>query len=317
MSLLFRAWLCSLLMVLQGCSFDDGRPLKIATNLWPGYEPLYLAQNIGAYGGEAEVIQLASATEVMRALRHGSIDGAGLTMDETLTLMSQGTDLVVLLALDFSRGGDAILGMPNSGVFSLRGKRVGVENTAVGSLVLSEALIQGQVELDEIDVVNISADQHESALLNGKVDFVVTFEPAKSRLLGAGARVLFDTTQAPELVVDVLVVRRDGFKKRRQAVISLLRGYYNARAYMNTNRSESMGFFSKRLKLDEEQIQESFAGLHLPTLQENMDWFSGEPSAYEHNIHNTMAILRQRKIVTNEFKLVVYSDATWLQEVAR
>lgn len=299
-----------------GCSLDDGRPLKIATNLWPGYEPLYLAQYIGAYDQRVDVIQLASATEVMRALRHSNIDGAALTMDEALTVMSQRTELVVLLALDFSQGADAIVGFPQEGgELGLKGKRVGVENTALGAMVLSEALIQNGLTVTDIEITNVSFDMHERAIANGDVDLVVTFEPAKSRLMEKGARVLFDTTMAPQLVVDVLVVKRSVFNNQRKDVTRLLNGYFAARSYMISNRSESMTFFSKRLGLSMEQTKKAFAGVHLPTLQENIDWFSGEPSSYEKSIRSIVSVLQGRDILSSDFKLVVYGDAHWLQEV--
>lgn len=305
------------LFLVSGCSVDDGRPLKIATTLWPGYEPLYLAQYISAYRERVDIIQLASATEVMRALRHGNIDGAALTLDEVVTLMAEGTELVVLLALDFSRGGDAVLTFPNDNeVLALKGRRVGVENTALGAMVLSEALINAGLTVQDIEIVNVSVDRHVEALISGKVDVVVTFEPFKTRLLKEGARVVFDTTQAPELVVDVLVVKKSVFDGQGDDVKALLAGYISARQYMVSNRSESLNFMSKRLQLDVAQTRKVFEGMHLPSLQENIEWFEGDSSAYEKSIELTARVLQDRNLLDSDFKLVVYGNADMLREAA-
>ena len=171
-----------ILILVMGCSVDDGRPLRVATNLWPGYEPLYLAQYLGAFDKEVEVIQLSSATEVMRALAQGNLDVAALTLDEVISLMASGSDLELILVLDYSRGGDAIVTLQQD-VESLNGLRVGLEKTALGAIVLTEALTQQGIPADRVKPVNVSPDEHENALRNGLVDAVVTFEVCNSLFL--------------------------------------------------------------------------------------------------------------------------------------
>ena len=315
--LLIRITLCSfLLVVLAGCSVEDGRPLKIGSNLWLGYEPLYLAQYIGAYQSRVDLVQLASATEVMRALRYGNIHAAALTLDEALSLMSEDVELVVLLALDFSDGADVLMALDDKvEAFRLQGKRIGVESTALGALILSEALEQQGLTIEDIEIENLSMDTLEQALLDQRVDAVVTFEPMKTRLLEKGARVVFDTSQAPGLVVDVLVVRRKQFDQRRKDIIQLINGYFAAREYMVTDREEALKFFSKRLGLDVNQVQSALDAVHLPSLQENIQWFAGSPSEFEQRLRSLSALLSERQLIEQDTPLVIYSDASWLQEV--
>ena len=192
------AWVLCLSLV--SCSSNDNRPLKVATNLWPGYEPLYLAQYLGVFHQDIEVIQLSSATEVMPAMAHGNLDAAALTLDEVISLRAGGLDIEPILVLDYSRGGDAIVTLQPKRD-SLVGMRVGVENTALGAIVLSEALNQAGLTFDDVVIINVSPDEHEKALLQEKLDAVVTFEPVRTRLLRQGAKVLFDTRQAPDLTI--------------------------------------------------------------------------------------------------------------------
>lgn len=283
-------------LVLMGCAFEHSRPLKVATNLWPGYEPLYLAQYLGTYGKSVGIIQLASATEVMRAMAHGNVDAAAISLDEAILLMAKGMDLVVLMALDHSRGGHAVVASAGT-QGGLEGLRIGVENTAQGAVVLSEALSQAGLQFSDIKLVSLSPDEHEDAFLQGQVDAVVTTEPVKTRLLSKGGRVLFDTSQAPELVVNVLVARQASLRAYPKQYETLIAGYREARVFMLSHRSEAEVFFCKRLQLDEEQLRRAFSGIYLPSEQDNLNWLSGNPSPYTESFHRVLDIMKARNLV--------------------
>ncbi len=56
-------------------------PLTFATNHWLGYEPLYVAKDIGIVdASQLQIVAISSITDVFRAISHGAIDGAALTM---------------------------------------------------------------------------------------------------------------------------------------------------------------------------------------------------------------------------------------------
>ena len=302
-----------LLILTLGCQVDDGRPLRVATNLWPGYEPLYLAQYLGVFGKNVEVIQLSSATEVMRAMAHGNLDVAALTLDEVISLMAQGVELEPILVMDYSRGGDAVVTL-NDQVESLLGLRVGVENTALGAIVLTEALQQQGIATADIEVVSVSPDDHERVLSDGVVDAVVTFEPRLTRLLAMGGKVLFDTRQAPELVVDVLVARKESVASQPRKFKHLVEGYFEARKYMVSHHSESEVFFSKRLKLDKKQLQQAFQGLYLPTLEDNKNWFTGQPSPYQKSFRRVLDVMLSHELVDGNPQ--AENPPAWLLEVS-
>jgi len=38
-----------ILSVLFACSAEQESPLRVGTNIWPGYEPFYLARELGYY----------------------------------------------------------------------------------------------------------------------------------------------------------------------------------------------------------------------------------------------------------------------------
>lgn len=107
--------LCLLLIpfLVTACLSPPPSPVKLGTNLWPGYEPLYLAREQGYLSGDSvALVELLSASEVMRAYRNGAIDAAALTLDEVISLREAGLRPVIVQVADISNGADVILARP-------------------------------------------------------------------------------------------------------------------------------------------------------------------------------------------------------------
>ena len=311
-----KVWLWLWIVLLAGCQEPPLRALKVATNQWIGYEPLYLARYIGAFEQNVDVIQLPSATDVMRALRNGNVDVAATTLDEALLLASQGEQLVVLMAFDFSNGADVVLARPPiASLEEIKGKRVGVENTGLGAVMLSAALTHVGYNAEDVTLVNLSVDQHEAAYTNNEVDVVVTFEPVATKLRQAGANVLFDSSAVPDLIVDVLVARRSALEQQPAAVIDLMAGYYRARHYMSVNPTNAMRFIGKRMQLSNAELQKAFAGLHLPSLQDNLNWLSGAHSPFDTVSGQLQQLMQARHLLDHSEHGQLQSGLVWLEKV--
>ena len=91
--------------------------------------------------------------------------------------------------MNISAGADVIIARPPlAQVSDLRGRRVGVEQTAVGAYMLQGALQQAGLKVGEVTVVPLPIDEHVAAWRSGSVDALVTFDPARHVLLHEGGR---------------------------------------------------------------------------------------------------------------------------------
>jgi NitT/TauT family transport system substrate-binding protein len=222
------------------------------------------------------LIEFTSASEVSRAFRNGAIEGAAMTLDEALLLTSQNVDLQVVLVLDYSHGADVILGRPGvTTLDDIRGKRVGVENTACGAYILSSALEKAGIGLKEITVVPLDASEHESAYKRKRVDVLVTYEPARTRLLKAGARILFDSSRIPGEVVDVLVVRRDSLEKHARHMETLFRCWYRALDYVHGNPRDAGARMASRMGLSPPEAFAAMTSVRFVGRDENRGMLGG------------------------------------------
>ncbi len=261
-----------LVLFLLGCSEPIQPPLRIGTNVWPGYEPLYLARELGFLTREnAHLVEYASATQVIRAFRNETIDVAALTLDEVLLLAQDGFAPRIVLVMDASAGGDAIIAQGDIQTMQdLRGKRVGVENTALGSYVLARALELHQMYVSDLRIIPMDVNEHEARFLDGSVEAVVTFDPVRSRLLSRGGRPLFDSKQIPGEILDVLVVRDSVLESRSDSVRALLNGWFQALEFFADKSDEAAAIMAKRLALSPKDVLASYQGLLLPGREENL-----------------------------------------------
>lgn len=269
---LFALSLCISLLI--SCSSNlPPSPLRVAINLWPGYETLYLARSLGYYDNTPiELLDFPSGTEQVRAFRSGNVDAAAISLDQALALATTIPDVRIVTVMDFSEGGDVILAKPNvPNVLSLKKKRVGVEANALGAYIITRALERVNLSPQDVQIVSLGLSEHERAFKNGEIDAVVTFGPARTKLLEAGAKQIFDSSQIPGEIVDVLVVRQSFMTKYPETVKALIQGRFRALNYLNQNPQDGARRIAPRTNVTPEQFLASLQGLRSPDILENQD----------------------------------------------
>lgn len=259
------------LVVLPSCFKSVEEPIKIGTNVWIGYEPLYLARKQGYFGSiPVSLVQMTSSSDVIRAFRNRLVDCASLTLDEAFVLMQDDKDLRILFVMDVSNGADALLSKPGiRSLKELKGKRIGVESSTVGAYTLCRALEYGHLNPNDIEIVATFTEGHVAAYLSGELDAVVSFEPMKTKLVQAGARVLFDSHKIPNEILDVFVVRNELYQKRKADFDAIQEQWYRALGYLEANPDSSSLFISRRLGFSTEEFKSSLHGIKFPSKEEN------------------------------------------------
>ena len=263
-----------LLCLLLATACSDQPPLNIGSNQWPGYEPIYLARELGLLSRqEVNLVELPSSTDVMQHLRNHNLDGGMLTLDEVLTLVAEGLPLRVILVMDISHGADAVLAQPEiKSLDGIKGKRIGVELSGLGALMLECLLGAANLAPEDVEIVPLTVDQHANAFIERQVDLVITFEPTRQKLLSRHAVELINSSLIPGRIIDVLAVRQEVLMKGADQLKSLIDGYFSARRYMTEQPVSAAKKMAPRLGLKHESLSQIFQGLIFPSLQENRGW---------------------------------------------
>jgi NitT/TauT family transport system substrate-binding protein len=262
-----------------------------------------LAQTLGYYDDSSiRLVEMTSASDVLHAMRSGSLDGAGLTLDEALVLMEEGADLKVIAVMDFSEGGDVLLAKPEiQSLADLKGKRVAVEYTAVGAIMLDSALEKAGLTVEEIDVVHCPHNQHFEMF--DQVDAVVTFEPVVTQLQKKRAKTLFDSTEIPDRIIDVLVVYGHALESNPEGIRKLLAGYFRATKRLHDQPETCYPMIAPRLGLPATEVAEAYAGIRIPSLKENRQLLQGAPSPLTQNANELANFMAKRKLLSSPVAL--------------
>lgn len=139
--------------------------------------------------------------------------------------------------------------------------------------MLDAALEAGGLNANDIKILPMTVNEHAAAYRAGKIDAVVTFEPVRSELLKEGARVLFDSSQAPGRIIDVLVVRRKEMPEHANALTGLLQGHFRAIERLASQPQDAAVQMSLRLGADS---LTQLKGLRLIDLAGNRTFLSGD-----------------------------------------
>ncbi|MGE6687069.1 ABC transporter substrate-binding protein [Stutzerimonas stutzeri] len=274
---MIRALTLALLFVaLLGCQ-PDPEALRVGGNRWLGYAPLYLADDLGWTAPSGiRLVEYPNATGVLRGFRNGMLDAALLTLDETLALQGSATDLdlEIILITNVSVGADALFARaPVTSITELAGRRIGVENTALGAYLLSRVLDQAQLDISELHVVSLPIHEQVEAFGAGTVDAVITFASEGPLLEAQGARRIFDSRQLPGEIVDVLVVDRHKVNPEQRQRLRAL--WFDALHAWRENRSATDPRLHARLGLTAETLEVTLGGLLMGDGSVNRDWFDG------------------------------------------
>ena len=294
-----------LVLSLFGCMREPESALRIGTNVWIGSEPLYLARELGHLDPKTvQLVEYPSASEVLRAFRNQAIDGMVISLDELFGLAADGLQPRIILAVDVSHGADAVVGRPGMRTMQdLKGKRVAVEGGALGAFVLSRALALNGMQPGDVNIVHLESNEQPGAFEKGQVDGAVTFDPFRVQFLRAGANTLFDSTQIPGEIVDLVAVRATVLDRQPKAVRALLVGWFAAIDYLKREPNDAARRMGIRQQASAEQFLEALDGLHIPTREENLEMLGGNPPGLAVAGGRLMGLMLESKLLRTAVKV--------------
>lgn len=289
--------LFALAAVLAGCE-PPREPLRIVSSPWPGYEPLYLARDLGYLDpSSVRLNELPSANITLEAFSNGSAEIATLTLDETLSLLDEGKKLRILLVLDSSNGADAVMARPAIKTLAdLKGKRIAMENITLGVYMLNRTLDAAGLRHGDVTVIPMPEDKHEKAYRQDKIDAAVTMEPYKTLLAEAGAHAVFDSSRIPNEIFDVMVVREDVYYARREELCGIVRQWFRALDYVRENPEEAAARMGKRLGMQLDTFKTMTGGLIQPSRDDNRRLLGGSKPDLLGSAQRLAAVMQREQL---------------------
>lgn len=240
--------------------------MHVAIHPWIGYETLYLAEEFGWLPENVSLTKTQNATQSIQALKDKRVGAAALTLDEVILARSIGVPLTVVMVFDISAGADVLMASDDINAISeLKGKRIGVEETALGSLVLASALKAAGLSKSDVEVINVTADNAVALWEKGTLDAVITYEPSSSKLERLGAKRIFDSRDMPDTIFDVLAIRSDLVSSG--GISELVAAHFKALEQLRINREDTIYRIAGRQQVTLSEIRKILNGVNFPTVE--------------------------------------------------
>ncbi|MGK7929475.1 MAG: ABC transporter substrate-binding protein [Spirulina sp.] len=300
------------------CNTAPQRPLKVGTLVWPGFEPLYLARDLGYFDRDfIQLVEYSANGETIQAFVNGAIDMMAITLNTTLSLFEKEPDIRVWLLTDISEGADALIGQPNiANIRDLEGTTVGVDASVVAKFLLARALESVNLSPDAVEQIILEIPEQIETFTNKEIDALATYEPIRSQLLDRGGNILFDSRQIPGEIIDVIIGRKnlkDSFSKQLQV---LTKGWFKALQYIQDNPDDAMQRMAERQGVTKEQFIQSLNGLSFVDLPKNQALLSGEKPELWEGAKRVSAFLTEQGLLENKVNTDSLFDDRFVKEIS-
>jgi NitT/TauT family transport system substrate-binding protein len=248
---------------------------------WIGYGPLYCAAANGyyrKYGWDVKLVTFSDNSLMTGALEGGELGASTLTYDQVISAVSKGWKLKVVMPVDYSAGGDAILATTAiHTVRDLKGRRVAFQPSSPSDFLLGYALAQAGLSQSDIRPINATPEGVVAIMASGAVDAGVTYEPSVSmiRKLGGGNQfhVLLSSREARGLIIDVLAFKEATIAKNPKLVDGLIRGTLDGLDFMSREPDKAARLIGTALGLSEADVKAQLSNVENPRLAQLGDVF--------------------------------------------
>ncbi|MET0793511.1 MAG: ABC transporter substrate-binding protein, partial [Polyangiaceae bacterium] len=205
-------------------------PLQIGLDLWAGYYPALLADQLGFFRDEQVAVEISLPEDTDQLLvdfAAGSLDGVGVASGDTINVLEVNPEARIVLFSDVSDGADMVLALPPIRLpEDLAGKTIGTNVGGFGELLIRQMLDQHGVPSAGVKVLNVDAAQAVDRLISGELAAVHTWEPYATRARAAGAQVVYTSQQADGLVLDGFLFSGETLRARPDAVRRFVRAWF-------------------------------------------------------------------------------------------
>ncbi|MGF1752505.1 ABC transporter substrate-binding protein [Vibrio makurazakiensis] len=258
-----------LCILLSSCGRYESIPVRIAINPWPGYEFLYLADRKGIFeevGLDIELVELASLADVQRTYVQGRVDGMASTMIEVVHAVGEAQEpLTIVLLPDYSNGGDVVVSRSDIAQLSdLKGKVVSAELGSLGMFMLHLGLERVDLRLSDVKLDNSEQLEIQSLFESRDIDAAVSYPPFSTLILrDPNYHIIFDSSQIPEQVIDVISVKSAVVEQDPEWVSRFHQAWGKALEFARTNPQEAYQIMAEREGISVAEFEDALSGLSL------------------------------------------------------
>ncbi len=194
----------------------------VGWSVYVGWNPYYYMQKSGILKkwadkyGIAIKVQRFDYAPSLDAFVAKNIDACAMTNMEALDMpAAAGVDTTAIIVGDYSNGNDAVITRGGVTLAQIPGRQVLIVEKTVSQYLIERGMAMNGLDSKKVKYLNTSDSDIASAFLtNPSKQVVVTWKPMVSQIAKAkDANIVFNSSQIPGEILDLLVVRTDVLKK--------------------------------------------------------------------------------------------------------
>lgn len=219
---------------------------KIAWSIYVGWMPWPYAQESGIlkkwadkYGITIQLTEVNDYVESINQYTAGAFDGVVVTNMDCLTIPAAGgVDSTAIILGDYSNGNDAVIlkrasESDHPKLADIAKRKVNLVQFSVSQYLLARALDTVHLSERDLSLVNTSDADIVAAFGTRDVGAVVAWNPQVSEILKSPlAEKVFDSSQVPGEIIDMLALKTDVIKENPNLAKALTGAWYEVMATM-------------------------------------------------------------------------------------
>lgn len=261
-------------VVLAGCGSETksvsgeskakGETIEVNIASAGSLQPLFIGQAKGFFEEEFKKVnatikwsEFTAGPPVLESLASKRVDLSYLGDGAALAGLDRELPFEIIANTQLGEAFNGILVHPNSEikqVEDLKGKKIGVTFGTTVHVYIIKALAAHGLTADDVNLINLQADDGQAAFSTKQVDAWATANPSVTVNVEKGDAVQLKVDKKILAPIS-LIVRTDFGKEHPEIVEAYLRAYKQSTDFLNENPDEAAKIYAERSKMPEDIIK--------------------------------------------------------------
>lgn len=210
------------------------------------------------YGLDVQLdTSVQTAQPAILRLRNQQSDFTMLADYGVVTNVVGNSDAIVVASMIRNTAATKVIARKDAGIVrieDLRGKRIGVPNKSIADYQLGLFLGNNRIPLSDVRLVDLMPSELEVALLDGRVDAVVAWNPFATQIEDRMQTAVVSWVSSHE-PVDIMLVANRRLELKPFIIDGVLRAMIDAEAYVKSHRTEAQEIVRSQFDIQPAYLQ--------------------------------------------------------------
>ncbi len=311
--------------------------VRFALNVWAGWAPIIFANN-GLKPGKVwktpsgkefkvDLVLIDDPVAMRDAYATGKVHIGWATLDMVPLFMEElskdsRTLPRIFQQVDWSNGGDGIVGRGIDNINQLRGKTVALAQNSPSEFFLLNALINAGIQPSEVKYKYTGDAFQAAAAFNSdkSISACVSWAPDIYNLSKVkGNKLIVSTATANKLIADVWFARADYTKDHKEILEGLVRGIFDGMEDLKepNNKQKVASLMAKAYNIPANETMEMLADAHSTNYAENREFFLNQnnPTNFERTWDTAYYLYKRRGKVSKKIDFDTVMDFSIIKKL--